>query len=79
LGDCLPNISPNQPTIGKRFAGKSRLTTMEFYGGDMNEPTKELAKHPSWPFKQTLVKSKWVKKNKVTKRDILKTIEESPF
>jgi hypothetical protein len=52
---------------------------MEFYGGDMNEPTKELAKHPNWPFQQTLVKSKWVKKNKVTKRDILKTIEESPF
>jgi hypothetical protein len=45
----------------------------------MNEPTKELAKHPNWPFRQTLVKSKWVKKKKASKRDILKTIEESPF
>ena len=43
------------------------------------EPTKELAKHPNWPFQQTLVKNKWVKKKKVTKKDILKTIEEAPF
>mgnify|MGYP003339847712 FL=1 len=42
------------------------------------EPTKELAKHPNWPFQQTLVKGKWVKK-KITKKDILKTIEEAPF
>ena len=45
----------------------------------MNEPTKELAKHPNWPFQQTLVKGKWVKKKKASKRDILKTIKESPF
>lgn len=45
----------------------------------MNEPTKELAKHPNWPFQQTLVKGKWVKKKKVAKKDILKTIEEALF